>query len=213
MQSTVFITKVKLKASTQTALRRIIRDQAAADKFIRAVETAIESFRAMRRLQGVSVSSPRTFTSLCKAAKRYSNAVQQLTQQDVADLQRAFPWLLEERLYDSQAVAAAIANGGADPLGLPRAPKGRRQDGPGIILIQTLAEAFEKAGQRVGSGDRSRFVRVVETLCADEQLFGNNERLGLSDARQKVRIALERGVTNTKRLPFDAPRPLGKHHQ
>lgn len=192
MQSTVFITKVKLKASTQTDLRTIIRDQAAADKFILAAQTAIENFRAMRRLDGAAVSSPRLFASLRKAAKRYSDLMLQLTQQDVRDLRRAIPWLQDDSLHDSQAIAAAIANGAAGPLGLPPAPRGRRMDGKGIIFIQTLAAAFEGVGQRVGSDDRSRFVRVIERLCADEQLFGNNERLGLSDVRQKVRTALKK---------------------
>lgn len=186
MHSPVFITRVKLEAQTQERLRKIIRNRGAADKFIRAAQTAIENFRAMRSLNQVTVSSPRQLASLRTAAKRYSDVVQQLTPQDVRDLMRAIPWLQEASLHDSQAIAAAVANGAADQLGLPRAPKGRRPHGHGIILIKTLAQAFEKAGQRVSSGDRSKFVRVIEVLC-------DNEPLGFKDVRQQVRTALKKG--------------------
>lgn len=65
---------------------------------------------------------------------------------------------------------------------MPPLPRGRPPDGDGIVFIGQLAAAFRAAGGRVSSGDRSRFVRAVEAV--------SNDKLCISDIRQKVRAAL-----------------------
>jgi len=183
---TGYLKQVTLSDQAQTDLKRLIRDPKKVRGFIRAAESAISIYEDMRPFSHTKAKQARDqLNRVQRTADRYAHILKQL---DIAQA-----WCqtgavsrqsLEELVRDSESMAKRMEKTAVDILKATKPGRrcGRPTKGAVIILIQALAKAFEAAGEKASSADRSRFVHAVTILDQDAGLE-------LTNVRESIRTA------------------------